>query len=154
MYKFIKQKLIILVLVPVCFGKPLAIRSVSMNNRLCMVRQTLIDLNPDELYHYPFIISMNRCNGPCNTAEDPFGGICIPNKVFNMIIGINESKATTLSECRCEFYGRKCNSRQKWENDTWKGRKPIKKEHVKRIIPGIVVHLPANMIRIATWVNT
>ena len=92
MYKFIKQKLIILVLVPVCFGKYLAIRSVSMNNRLCMVRQTLIDLNPDELYHYPFIISMNRCNGPCNTAEDPFGGICIPNKVFNMIIGINESK--------------------------------------------------------------
>ena len=92
MYKFIKQKLIILVLVPVCFGKSLAIRSVSMNNRLCMVRQALIDLNPDELYHYPFIINMNRCNGPCNTAEDPFGGICIPNKVFNMIIGINESK--------------------------------------------------------------
>ena len=27
-----------------------------------MVRQTFIDLYNDGLYHYPLIISMNRCN--------------------------------------------------------------------------------------------
>ena len=46
-----------------------------------MVRQTLLDLNRDEPYYYPFIISMNRCNGSCNTVEDPFSRICIPNKM-------------------------------------------------------------------------
>ena len=41
---------------------------------------------------------MNRCNESCNTVEDPFGRICVHNKiedvnlkVFNPIKGINES---------------------------------------------------------------
>ena len=42
-------------------------------------------------------------------------------KVFNMIKGINESETFLakyiLIECRCEFEGRKCNLRQKWNND-------------------------------------
>ena len=40
-----------------------------------MVRPTLINLNPDELLYYPFVISMNKCDGSCNTVEDPFGRI-------------------------------------------------------------------------------
>ena len=53
--------------------------------------------------------------------------LCIPNKtedlnihVFNMIIGINESKALKKHiwcECKCKFDGRKCYSNQKWNND-------------------------------------
>ena len=42
-----------------------------------------------------------------------------------MIIGINESK--TLSECKCKFYGRSCNSDQWWNND--KCRCECKKRH-------------------------
>ena len=41
-------------------------------------------------------------------------------KVFNKIKEINESRtlAKYIScECRCEFDGRKCNSRQKWNID-------------------------------------
>ena len=36
-----------------------------------------------------------------------------------MIKGINESKTLVKQiscECRCEFDGRKCNSKQKWNN--------------------------------------
>ena len=74
----------------------------------------------------------------CNTAEDPFCRICMPNKiedvnlkVFNIIKGINESHKSinkciskTLIihnsyECRCEFDGRKCKSRQKWNNNKY-----------------------------------
>ena len=50
---------------------------------------------------------MNSCNGSCNTMEDPFGRICIPNKiedmnlkVFNIIKGINESK-TPIKHISC-----------------------------------------------------
>ena len=35
-----------------------------------MTRPTLIDLNPTELVYYPFIVSLNRCNGSCNTVGD------------------------------------------------------------------------------------
>ena len=44
-----------------------------------MARLTLIELNLDELYYYSFIISMNRCDGSCNTIEDSFERICDPN---------------------------------------------------------------------------
>ena len=30
----------------------------------------------DELHYYPFIISLDRCDGSCNTVEDPLGRIC------------------------------------------------------------------------------
>ena len=80
-------------------------------------------MNPTEIYYYPFIISVNRSNGSYNTVEDPFDRICgyfrvedMDLKIFNMIKGINESKALAKHiscECRCEFDSRKCNSVQK-----------------------------------------
>lgn len=57
------------------------------------------DLNPDELYYYPFIISIIRCNGSCDTFKDQFGKVWmsikmadVNLKLFNMIKGVNESK--------------------------------------------------------------
>ena len=40
----------------------------------------LTDLNPDELHYNPFMVSLDRCDRICNTTEDPFGRICVPNK--------------------------------------------------------------------------
>ena len=64
-----------------------------------MVRSTLIALNTDQPPSYPFINSMNRSNGICNTLEDPFGSISVSNKmedvnlkVFYIIKRINESR--------------------------------------------------------------
>ena len=120
---FIGKKLDVLVLVLLCFGESLTIKCISLNNQSCLVRPTLIDLNPGELYYHPVTITPNRCDGSCNTTKDPFGRICIPNKmedvnlkVLEMIKGITESKtlAKHIScDRRCEFDGRKCNSRQK-----------------------------------------
>ena len=54
-----------------------------------MVRPTLIDLNPVELKYYPFMISLDKCNGSCNVLSPK---ICVLKetkginvKVFNMI---------------------------------------------------------------------
>ena len=119
----IKQTFIVLVLVLFCFGGSMAATNAtkfaSNSNQQCMVRSTLIDLNLNEIHYYPFIISMNRCDGSWNTTEDCFGRIWVPNKmedmnlkVFNMIKVINEPKtlAKHISyEYRCAFDGRKCN---------------------------------------------
>ena len=91
---------------------------------------TITNLNPDKynqgLYYYPFMIKLDRCNGSCNTLDDPSKKICNPNKVehfnlhvFNKITRINESKALTKHiscEYKCKYDGKKCNLNQKWNN--------------------------------------
>ena len=57
------------------------------------------------------MISLGRCDGSCDTAEYPFGRICVPNKlenlnlkVFNMIKQINENELKTIIKhisCEC-----------------------------------------------------
>ena len=34
-----------------------------LNDEICIIRRILIDLNPVELDHYPFIISLDKRNG-------------------------------------------------------------------------------------------
>ena len=72
------------------------------------------------------MINLDRCNGNCNTFDDPSGRICVPNNienvvmdVFNMITKINPSKTLTRlisCKCKCKFDDIKFNSNQKWNN--------------------------------------
>ena len=82
-----------------------------------------IDLNLAKPHYSLFIISMT-CDGSCNTVEDLFCRIYVPNKmegmnlkVSNMIKGItNELKTLTKCiscKCKCEFVGKK----QKWDKN-------------------------------------
>ena len=70
---FIKQTLIVLVMVLLIVRGSLVPKFIVMNNQPCMVRPKLIIVNPDELHYYPFIISLGRYDGSCNTVEDRFG---------------------------------------------------------------------------------
>ena len=59
------------------FRESLATKCVSLNDEPCMVRSTLIDLNPVELKYYPFTISLCKHNGNCNVLSPR---ICVPKK--------------------------------------------------------------------------
>ena len=48
------------------FSSSLATKYLSLNDEPCMIRPTLIDLNPVELKYYPFMISLHKCSGSCN----------------------------------------------------------------------------------------
>ena len=72
MPEFSKQMVNVLMLLRLCFGGSSAIKFEPWS--------IFLDLKPDELYYYPFIVSMNMCNGNCNTAEDPFSKIGVPIK--------------------------------------------------------------------------
>lgn len=50
-----------------------------INNEPCLARHALVDLNPNEL----------RCNGSCNTFNDPNKIKDVNLKVFNKITKIN-----------------------------------------------------------------
>ena len=71
------------------FSRSLAIKCLFLNDEPCIVRPTLIELNPVELKYYPFLISLNKFTGSYNDLSP---NICVPNKAkdisikaFNMI---------------------------------------------------------------------
>lgn len=49
-------------------------------------------MNPDEIHYYPFIISRDRCDGGFNAIENPFGRICVANKLENVRYVFNKIK--------------------------------------------------------------
>ena len=68
----IQQEFIVLVMVLLRFGRSLATKCIPIINQPFIVGSTLINLNPDELHYYHFIISLNRCDDSCDTVKDPF----------------------------------------------------------------------------------
>lgn len=52
------------------FSRSLATKCMSLNYESCMTRPTLIFLNPLELNHYLFMISLDKCIGSCNAVDD------------------------------------------------------------------------------------
>ena len=84
-----------------------------------MTRLFLIDLNPVDLKYYPFMISLHKCGGSCNSVNDLATKICVLSKtkvinvkVFNMITNRNEAKTLVnhiSCDCKCKFNSPTCN---------------------------------------------
>ena len=58
----------------------------------------LFNLNPVELNYYPFLFSLDKCNGSCNAVDELSTKKCVPSKtkdinvkVFNVSRNINEN---------------------------------------------------------------
>ena len=83
---FINQTLMVLVMLLLAFGGSLGTKYVYLNNQPYTTRSILADFNTDKLCHYPFMDSLYKCVGSCNTVGDPFGGICAPNKIEDKIL--------------------------------------------------------------------
>ena len=124
MFSLIKQVFIVLLYFSESFARERT-KCFSLNDKPCMVRPTVIDLNPIELKYYPFLISLGKCDESCKVLSPK---ICVPKetkninvKAFNMIT--NKNKAKTMIEdiscdCKCKFNCTTCNSNQKWNNET------------------------------------
>ena len=65
MFSLIKQVFIVLL----SFSVSLATKCMFLNDEPCIVRPTLIDMNPVELKYYPFMISINKSSGSCNVLS-------------------------------------------------------------------------------------
>ena len=50
---------------------------LSLNNKPCMVRPSLSDLNRVELNYYPFMINLDKCTGSFNVLSPK---ICVPKE--------------------------------------------------------------------------
>ena len=77
-------------------SESLPTKCVSLNNKPCLVRPNLIDLNPIALNYYPYIVGLDKCCEICNAVNKlsmkmrVFGKIKDVNvKLFNMITTTN-----------------------------------------------------------------
>ena len=77
-----------------------ALNCVSMNIQKCKVRPKIVDINSNSPMFYPFSIKVNKCSGNCNSINDPYAKICVPNavkdsnvSVFNLMSRNNETRS-------------------------------------------------------------
>ena len=90
-------------------------KCVSLSYQKCEIQPTFVNLHPNEysqgFHYYPFTVKLHKCVRSCNTLNDLSNKACFPNKtedlnlnMFNMITGINESKALTkYISCECQY---------------------------------------------------
>ena len=49
--------------------------------RFHQARPTPININPNEPFYYPFLVSVNKFGGSCNAIDGPHVVVCVPEKV-------------------------------------------------------------------------
>ena len=60
-----------------------ALNCISINNQECKVRPKIVDASSNNPIFYPFSVKINRCSGNCNSINDPYAKICVPDIVKN-----------------------------------------------------------------------
>ena len=61
----------------------IALNCVSMNNQACKARPEIVDVSSNNPIFYPFSVKINRCSGNCNSINDPYAKIFVPDVVKN-----------------------------------------------------------------------
>ena len=103
-----------------------ALNCVSMNNQECKVRPKIVDASSNNPIFYSFSVKMNRCSGNCNSSNDPYATICVPDavknlnvKVLNLMSRTNKTRSIKWHEtCKyiCRLNKIICNNKQRWNN--------------------------------------
>ena len=62
-------------------------KCVSLNNWPCQARPTSLNINSNETLYYPFSDSVSKCGGSCNTIDNPYAWVYVPNtaEIFELI---------------------------------------------------------------------
>ena len=52
-------------------------KRISLNNKKCMTQPLLINLYPNELHYYPFVVKLNKSAESCNILNDLSSRVCL-----------------------------------------------------------------------------
>ena len=107
-----------------------SLECVSMNNQECRIRSEIINVNTNEPMFYPCSIKINKCKDSCNTINDPYAKICVPDtiknisfKVFNLMSKTNETRHIEwhkTCKCKCRLDASVCNKKQRLNEDKYR----------------------------------
>ena len=98
-----------------------------MNNQEFKVRSEIVNVNSDKPAFFPFSIRASKCSGSCNSINDPYAKLCVPDvvknintKVFILMSRTNERRHVKWHEtckCKCRLNASVCNNKQRWNAD-------------------------------------
>ena len=75
-----------------------ALVCVSVINQKCMPRPKILDVNEGvgETLFYTYNVLVNKCNGSCDTLDNPMTKLCVPDvikrvnmQVYNFLMMLN-----------------------------------------------------------------
>ena len=81
--------------------KTKALECVSVVNQKCTPRPKILYLNEGigEALFYPYNVQVNKCNGSCNTLDNPIAKLCVANvikgknmQVYNFLTMLNKTR--------------------------------------------------------------
>ena len=71
----------------------------SVCNQNCKIRSYIVDNNSNEPLSYPYSINLNKCKDSCNSINNRYSKLCVPDavkninvKVFNLMSRTNETR--------------------------------------------------------------
>ena len=128
MFRFVKQILISAIMFFGCTSSKVnSLECVSLNNQEGKVRPEIINVNSNEPVFFPFSIKTSKCSGSCNSINDPYAKLCVPDvvknlnvKVFNLMSRTNETRHIEWHEtckCKCRLDSSVCNNKQRSNED-------------------------------------
>ena len=95
-----------------------SLECVSMNNKGCKIRSGTINVNTNEPMFYPCSITINKCKGSCNTINDPYAKLSVPDtikiiNVFNLTSrtngkSIKHAEGHKTCKCKCRLDASVC----------------------------------------------
>ena len=62
-----------------------SLKRISMNNQKCKIGSEIINANTNEPVFYPYSITINKCKSSCNTINDPYAKLCVPDIIRNIM---------------------------------------------------------------------
>ena len=114
-----------------------SLECVSMNNQECKIRSEIINFNTNEPMFYSCCIKINKCKGSCNTINDPYAKLFVPDiikninvKLFNLMSRTNEKghiEWHKTCKCKCRLDASVCNNKQRWNEDKCRCKELIDK---------------------------
>ena len=104
-----------------------SLECVSMNYQECKIISEIISVNTDEPIFYPYSIKINKCKGICNTINDPYVKLCVPDGVKNINVSVlnlmsrtNETRHVEWHKTckfKCRLNTSVCNKKQRWNKE-------------------------------------
>ena len=92
------------------------LRCVSINIQDSKIRPEKININSNEPLFYPYNIKVNKYIGSCNSINDLYSKLCVPDVVKNMKKERHIKRHKTCKS-KCRLDASVCNNKQHWNNN-------------------------------------
>ena len=164
MLKFIKKIFISTMMYFGSLSSVSPLKCMSMNNQECNVRPEIVNVNSNEPLFYPFSVKTSKCSGSCNSINNPYAKLCVPDivknlkiKFFDLLSRTNKTRHIKWHEvrkCKRRLDASVCNNKQRWNEDKCRCEcKELIEVYVIKDLFGILVIVSVNAINHVILVN-